>query len=496
MKKYLLVSSAVCLLGLSAAAESIVLTFDRTSTTVESVTTNVEGAEGVTSQLLSINPATVALKNSGTAVTSGVLCVDQQRTSLTYGDYIGWTFSVANLPENCYIKSQEVTFGFLTSTGATQGTDSGPRHMTPSLWNGASENSLTSFVELPLDNMYESGAAIENGLLQKKYKFFSETPYEVTSEGYVFSVRLYRPEADGQGCFYGITKVTIEYSVGKADYSPELNEYRTAQIAGIKNCPNIFASELTTPVENLDLTSYERYSPGKTVIDNAVGEIYATLNGKTCTFHNRYDHSTDNETPVYLSAKNGTTVSGVTVAKGNSVEWTLTHKGGNSFVLSADDNYMSHIDSFDGASYSGGPEITLEQNPETPKTFALEPYSDENHPNAVAIRAETMTDQTPPSNGARVYVQYPKDFQTSASSTPTVLTENENSTCHYFYNVPNTNSAKKGAWVMTLIQPGATSISEVTAPAVASDAVFDLSGRRVVNPTHGIYIQNGRKIIR
>lgn len=40
-----------------------------------------------------------------------------------------------------------------------------------------------------------------------------------------------------------------------------------------------------------------------------------------------------------------------------------------------------------------------------------------------------------------------------------------------------------------------TVISTVGADAQADDTIYDLMGRKVVNPTHGIYIQNGKKVV-
>ena len=41
-----------------------------------------------------------------------------------------------------------------------------------------------------------------------------------------------------------------------------------------------------------------------------------------------------------------------------------------------------------------------------------------------------------------------------------------------------------------------TAISTVGADAQTDNTIYDLMGRKVVNPTHGIYIQNGKKIVR
>ncbi len=40
-----------------------------------------------------------------------------------------------------------------------------------------------------------------------------------------------------------------------------------------------------------------------------------------------------------------------------------------------------------------------------------------------------------------------------------------------------------------------TGINNIQAPAVKSDKIYDLSGRQVINPTKGLYIQNGKTVI-
>ena len=40
-----------------------------------------------------------------------------------------------------------------------------------------------------------------------------------------------------------------------------------------------------------------------------------------------------------------------------------------------------------------------------------------------------------------------------------------------------------------------TSVDRIEAGTAGENTVYDLSGRRVVNPTKGVYIQNGQKII-
>jgi len=40
-----------------------------------------------------------------------------------------------------------------------------------------------------------------------------------------------------------------------------------------------------------------------------------------------------------------------------------------------------------------------------------------------------------------------------------------------------------------------TSVADMTLQLVVSDMYYDLQGRQVTNPTHGIYIHNGRKVL-
>jgi len=51
-------------------------------------------------------------------------------------------------------------------------------------------------------------------------------------------------------------------------------------------------------------------------------------------------------------------------------------------------------------------------------------------------------------------------------------------------------------WVQQCVAASATTgINHVTPRPFSSDAYYDLSGRQVINPSKGIYICNGRKVI-
>ena len=47
----------------------------------------------------------------------------------------------------------------------------------------------------------------------------------------------------------------------------------------------------------------------------------------------------------------------------------------------------------------------------------------------------------------------------------------------------------------TLEMGGATAVNAITADKAGDGAIYDLMGRKVVNPTNGIYIQNGKKFV-
>lgn len=59
-------------------------------------------------------------------------------------------------------------------------------------------------------------------------------------------------------------------------------------------------------------------------------------------------------------------------------------------------------------------------------------------------------------------------------------------------------AAKAGTWEIKnfrVVGDQVTAISTVVAPAAAADALYDLSGRRLLRPGKGVYILNGRKVI-
>jgi len=50
-------------------------------------------------------------------------------------------------------------------------------------------------------------------------------------------------------------------------------------------------------------------------------------------------------------------------------------------------------------------------------------------------------------------------------------------------------------WVQQCCDSSTTGISTLAAPVVVSDKYYDLSGRQVDNPTKGLYIHNGKKVV-
>lgn len=76
-----------------------------------------------------------------------------------------------------------------------------------------------------------------------------------------------------------------------------------------------------------------------------------------------------------------------------------------------------------------------------------------------------------------------------------------NNSSHEYWLIDGDNLSITGndnikAYVFTIIDPDQTAIDEITVSNPSADAVFDLQGRRVANPTHGLYIVNGRKVLK
>lgn len=64
------------------------------------------------------------------------------------------------------------------------------------------------------------------------------------------------------------------------------------------------------------------------------------------------------------------------------------------------------------------------------------------------------------------------------------------------FTAPSDAKTQSISSIKVIFAKAPTAIAEVKEAAPASTAVYDLQGRRVVRPAHGLFIQNGRKIIR
>lgn len=62
--------------------------------------------------------------------------------------------------------------------------------------------------------------------------------------------------------------------------------------------------------------------------------------------------------------------------------------------------------------------------------------------------------------------------------------------------IPKSASSKISSFILDPEDDSATGIETVEDNGTATSAIYDLSGRRTLNPSHGIYIMNGKKILK
>lgn len=62
--------------------------------------------------------------------------------------------------------------------------------------------------------------------------------------------------------------------------------------------------------------------------------------------------------------------------------------------------------------------------------------------------------------------------------------------------IPKSASSKISSFILDPEDDSATGIETVEDNSTATPAIYDLSGRRTLNPSHGIYIMNGKKILK
>ena len=64
---------------------------------------------------------------------------------------------------------------------------------------------------------------------------------------------------------------------------------------------------------------------------------------------------------------------------------------------------------------------------------------------------------------------------------------------HAYLSLPYTSGGVQG---FSLVDPTVTGIEAVETPNTEDTPIYDLSGRRVTHPTHGIYIVGGKKVMK
>ena len=64
---------------------------------------------------------------------------------------------------------------------------------------------------------------------------------------------------------------------------------------------------------------------------------------------------------------------------------------------------------------------------------------------------------------------------------------------HAYLSLPYTSGGVQG---FSLVDPIVTGIEAVETPNTQDAPIYDLSGRRVTHPTHGIYIVGGKKVMK
>lgn len=477
MKKLLLTTLSLAAI-MSANAERLELTFNRTGATAEDVTVSASGIEGaeISAELVSISHN---MMTSGDNITATILCPNINANT-NPAPTIEFLLKITGL-ENFEYNVAGVHIHALNSSGKYQSsTDGKVRLFNVEVQTGATEEELTPFAHIE-----EFDIAANVAGLNKLWTAASTETNTSTSPLYV-KIAVTRGTTN-QGCFFGLSQVILDY-----DIVPVMEAYRTEQLAGIKTCPDLFDDDVVSGVENMELTGYSTVAEGEAAIDEAINGIYANLDGKTVTIHNVYRPDSGNNKNFYLSASHETNLTGVEDISQNT-EWLLTHEGENKFTLSNDGKYISHPGEITlGANY-GGPDLTHTTDAEASAVFAIEPYNISDYTNTVALRCQDIVDVNTPSNGAREYLHYPANFTASSEAGAA------GQTVKLYFNTKDTNathgSVKKGSWVMTVITPGSTAIKSVESVKEEVQGIYDLQGRKLSTPKRGINIINGKKTI-
>ncbi len=209
LKMYLVVSAMAFSTYSMSATDSVTLTFNRTGSSAANVQINATGINGVTATLDAVSPA---MKTSGSAISSDILCPDVNGNS---NPTITFLMTVKGLPASFTFNTIGLDIHAFNASGAYQShEDNKIRQWNVDVATGASESALTPFATLSdidiADGVNPSGT--------RHQLWYATSSSAVNGSGSMTLKLTVTKGTTNEGCFFGLSSVTL--STGEVEPEP------------------------------------------------------------------------------------------------------------------------------------------------------------------------------------------------------------------------------------------------------------------------------------
>ena len=200
MKKILL-SIATVFLTMGAMAQTLDLTFNKVS--ANEATVNVAGndidATGITASITANYAWKELSANSETFPTASILCPDKNTSQMSTGSEGVFTITLNNVPKRYLFKNVTFTSAAINGSGEFQADNAKAQHVNFTLAKG--ETTLGTVENIAIKVNSNGGESVE-------VPFNVSQAYSATDGTLVLTLTLSVTES--YGCFYGLTKISIE----------------------------------------------------------------------------------------------------------------------------------------------------------------------------------------------------------------------------------------------------------------------------------------------
>ena len=213
MRKFtLFLMSLILSVGAATAQNSLDLTFTKVS--ADEATVNVLGvgvdATGITAEITANSAWKSLTADSETFPNASILCPDKNTKDMTAGNEGVITITLNNLPEGYSFKNVTFTSAAVNGGGAFQADNANAQHVNFTLAKGETNLGTVENVAIKVNSAAGESVTVP---------FEVAEAYTATEGTLVLTLTLSVTES--KGCFYGLTKVSIETEAPAVEPEPE-----------------------------------------------------------------------------------------------------------------------------------------------------------------------------------------------------------------------------------------------------------------------------------